>query len=263
MSYGNLQPLTEAERRTAEENHDKIVYGFLKRHKFHIDDYYSIAVVGYLKGVQTHHRNPDCQKWALSTICEKDMMREILNENRNNSRQKRMPTGGFVSLDEAFADYGESYINTIPSPTLEDEYFLKYENDISPERLKEIMTPLSDLQREIVILLASDFDKDYIMKKLKLTPEEMLHAFSGVRRRKPKRPTPLSVTSGNSLKDYLGFEYSKIFDIKLSPLQIKIFALLSIGNTESEIARQLNTTRQNIYSAILRVRNKVAVQGGY
>lgn len=263
MSCGNLQTLTLEERRTAQENHDTIIHGFLRRHGFNFDDYYTTAVIGYLKGVQAYHRNPAAKKWALSTICEKDMMREILNENRDNKRQKRMPSGGFISLDNAFEDYNESYINSILSPTLEDEYFLKYEDYIPPERLKEILSPLSDFQRQVVIFLASDFDRDYIMKKLKLTPKEFSKVLYGIRRIKPGTRTHKNTTTDNNrLTDYIGFEYSKIYNLKLSPLQVKVFGLLAMGNTESEIARQLNTTRQNIYSAISRVRKKVAVQGG-
>ena len=45
-----LTKLTEKERKYAEENHN-LIYSFLHRHGYSIEDYYNIAVFGYLKDI--------------------------------------------------------------------------------------------------------------------------------------------------------------------------------------------------------------------
>ena len=72
-----ILPLTEEERRSAEIHHDW-VYSFLHRHNYNIEEFYAIAVEGFLKGVQDWHRKPGTkEKWGMSIICE----RAIIHSN--------------------------------------------------------------------------------------------------------------------------------------------------------------------------------------
>ena len=50
-----LEKLSVIERKFAEENHN-LIYGFLHKHGYSIEDFYSIVVFGYLKAVQEYHR---------------------------------------------------------------------------------------------------------------------------------------------------------------------------------------------------------------
>lgn len=50
-----LEKLTDTERNFAEENHN-LIYGFLHQKELSIEEYYNIAVFGFLKAVQVYHR---------------------------------------------------------------------------------------------------------------------------------------------------------------------------------------------------------------
>lgn len=45
-----MERMSDIERKFAEENHN-LVYSFLHSNKYNIEDFYSIAVMGYLKAV--------------------------------------------------------------------------------------------------------------------------------------------------------------------------------------------------------------------
>ena len=50
-----MERMSDIERKFAEENHN-LVYSFLHSNKYNIEDFYSIAVMGYLKAVQAYIR---------------------------------------------------------------------------------------------------------------------------------------------------------------------------------------------------------------
>ena len=56
MKNNKLQPLSEIEKHLAEENHD-LVYSFLHRHEYSIEEFYNIAIFGLLKGIQNYCRS--------------------------------------------------------------------------------------------------------------------------------------------------------------------------------------------------------------
>ena len=55
MERHTLQPLTENEKKFAEENH-KLLYKFLHEYGYSIEEHYNIAVFGFLKSVQLYYR---------------------------------------------------------------------------------------------------------------------------------------------------------------------------------------------------------------
>lgn len=105
MKKHTLQPLTAQERTQAAENHN-LVYSFLHRHGYSIEDFYNVVIFGYLKGIQTYNRREDLRnKYQLGFVCEKYMSAEIGNHFRTENAQKRKPAENIVSLD---TDYAES-----------------------------------------------------------------------------------------------------------------------------------------------------------
>lgn len=258
MNYGNLQQLTEKERQMAEQYHDTIVYGFLKRHKLSIEDYYTTAVIGYLKGVQNYCRKPEIQKWALTTICGKDMLREVLNENRANKRQKRMPSGGFVSIDETFEDGNESYVNYIITPTLEDRYFEEYDREHSndSDRVREILAPYTNLQKSIIFLMASGKPKLYILKKLHISSQQLGRELKKIRGELPNEEPIQPEITVNNIGDYIGVPTEVLLTLKLSARQLSVLNLLMVGYREADIGRELGLQRQAVYDAVRKIRKK-------
>ena len=83
-----LEKLSVIERKFAEENHN-LIYGFLHKHGYSIEDFYSIAVFGYLKAVQAYHRTGLNGKYGFAYIAYSYMKTEIKDHFKMENRQKR------------------------------------------------------------------------------------------------------------------------------------------------------------------------------
>lgn len=144
MEKNRLQPLTEIEKRQAEEHHG-LVYSFLHRHRYSIEEFYNIAIFGYLKAIQTYNRREDLKgKYQLAFICEQYMRAEIKDHFRVQNAQKRKPTETIVSLDANYTETDNLY-NLVGGKSIEDEL-------IESELLEELLENLSEVQRNIVML---------------------------------------------------------------------------------------------------------------
>ena len=83
-----MKPLTEIERELAEKNHN-LVYEFLKSHKYDIEEYYNIAVMGYLKGIQKYYRRTERNFSELPGICWNCMRSEMGNHFKMEKARER------------------------------------------------------------------------------------------------------------------------------------------------------------------------------
>lgn len=92
----NIRPLTQAQRRFAEENHP-LVYVFLNERRLPESVFYDIVIFGYLRAVQEYCEFPSLHRYKFSTVAWKHMRRSLSNHCKYLSRPKRCaPT---VSLD--------------------------------------------------------------------------------------------------------------------------------------------------------------------
>lgn len=141
MEKHKLQPLTEAEKQLAENNHN-LVYSFLHRYGYSIEEYYNIAIFGYLKGIQIYNRRKDLQeKYQLAFICSQYMRSECGNYRRMENSQKRKPAETIISLDAEYSEHDTLY-NCIGGKSLETEI-------METELLTELLENLSEKQRKI------------------------------------------------------------------------------------------------------------------
>ena len=258
--YANIQPLSEIEKRDAEQHHNW-VYSFLHRHNYSIELYYDVVVMGYLKGIQDYHRKPGVKEiWGMSTICERAMLDTIYKHFRHENAQKRKPSGGFVSIDSTVDDYKETYINSIITPTLEDEFFEEWDRQHESGRIKELLSTLTDRQREIVILKASGKQHSYIAKKLRISEgavnRELKKLRDNLKEGTPKAETRQLRRPVEDITEYIGVPTEVILTLKLSARQLSVLNLLMVGYRESEIGRELGLTRQAVYDAVRKIRQK-------
>lgn len=99
MKNHTLSPLTEQEKKFAEQNHD-LVYNFLHKRGYSIEEYYSVVIPGYLKAVRVYHRREDIRnKYAFPFISQQYMRAEIKDYFRIQDAQKRKPVEVIISLD--------------------------------------------------------------------------------------------------------------------------------------------------------------------
>ena len=162
MNKIKLQPLNEFEKHEAETNLD-ILYSFLHRHHYSIEEYYSIAVFGYLKGIQTYNRREDLQeKYCLPVICWQYIRAEISNHFKSENRQKRKPEESILSLD---ADYmeTESLYNCIGGKSLETEY-------LETESIIQMFEKFTGAQQKIARMKMEGYSNKEIYLILEIKP---------------------------------------------------------------------------------------------
>lgn len=157
-----IQALTVYEQMEVERNHD-LVYSFLRRNGYSIEDYYNIAIWGYIKAVQVYHRRKDLRsKCNLEFVCNQYMRAEISNYRRVESAKKRKPAEIILSLDADY-DNEENLYNYIGGKTLEAEY-------MEMEQLKEMLEKLSIIQRKIAELKMEGYCNREVFLMLEIKP---------------------------------------------------------------------------------------------
>lgn len=144
MENIKLQKLTEQEKREAEKNHS-LVYSFLHRHKYSIEEFYNVVIFGFLKGIQVYYRREDLRKkYQLAFICEQYMRAEIGNHFKMENSKKRKPEEAIISLDADYAET-ENLQNCIGGKSSETEVMEKL-------LLMELMENTTESQRKIIEL---------------------------------------------------------------------------------------------------------------
>ena len=72
------KPLTPEQVCFATKNH-RLIFRFLNIQQLSKEEYYDIAVFGYLKAVRDYYSRIELRQYAFSTICWRYMSREIYN----------------------------------------------------------------------------------------------------------------------------------------------------------------------------------------
>lgn len=257
MSKFTLQPLTEKEKKLAEKYHNA-VYSFLHRHGYSIDEYYDIAIMGFLKGIQQYNRDESLQQWSILTICEYKMQSAIAQELQKRQTKSRKPDRYIVSLDapcfEGKDGREKNLIDMLPTETLEDEFFKMYDEENADERAKKILEPYTDIQRKIICLKADGHTHSEIAKILNITFDavgrELRKIRDGLQYKAPTRKDETDI------EKYIGVSQEILSAIKLTSRQMEIIELLLLGLKESEIGRRLGLQRQAVYDALKKIRQK-------
>ena len=110
-----LEPLSAQERDFAAEHHN-IVYKFLYVNKFAIEDFYDIAVLGYLQGVRAYLNREKPKADIPFTVVAWGYMRAAVQQYFNKQdAAKRIPPELILSLDKVFFDniYEDQYMENV------------------------------------------------------------------------------------------------------------------------------------------------------
>ena len=160
MDNNRLQPLNDVEKRLSEEHHG-LVYSFLHRHGYSIEEFYNICVFGYLKAIQIYNRREDLRKkYQFAFICEQYMRAEIKDHFRVQNAQKRTPTETIISLDANHTETDNLY-NLVDGKSVEDEL-------MESELLEELLENLSEVQRDILKLKLEGFSNKEVYLSLEI-----------------------------------------------------------------------------------------------
>lgn len=163
MKSHKLVPLSDYEKRVAEKNHN-LVYSFLHRYGYSIEEYYNVVIFGYLKGIQIYNRGEDLRnEFDLAFICERYMRAAITDHFRAMNTKKRNPAQTVVSLDANYTDEENLYNCVSGKLLVEDEI-------IERELLAELLGNLSSIQQEIVKMRVDGYKNEEICLLLKIKP---------------------------------------------------------------------------------------------
>lgn len=80
--------MSEEQRQFAISKHN-LIYTFLHEQNWPIEDYYDIAVFGFLKAVIRYLKEPQLQQYAFSTIAWRAMEQSIVSYQRAEIRRLR------------------------------------------------------------------------------------------------------------------------------------------------------------------------------
>ena len=82
-----LSPLTEEQRRFAEQHHG-LVYAFLRETGHSAAEYYDAAALGFLQAVQRYLTQPWLRRYAFPTVAWRAMGRGVATEHRTQERRR-------------------------------------------------------------------------------------------------------------------------------------------------------------------------------
>lgn len=152
-----LERLTSKEKQFAEENHS-LIYKFLNNGNYNIEDYYNIAVFGYLKAVQIYHRIEEKRKYKFSVIAWKYMQAEMGNYFRMETAKKRTTEENILSLD-ADAEEIDSLYNIVGGKSAEADV-------MEDAAIQELFNSLTDAQQKIVTLKIEGYNNTEVCELL-------------------------------------------------------------------------------------------------
>lgn len=149
--YPKLEPLNNEERKFIEENHN-LIYSFLRKYAFPVEEYYGIAALGFIEAVKRY----DPSRGAFSNFAYICMLNKVRMEMRKvRSRNKGIET---ISLNIEWEK--SSMEDLLPAPDTVESIYLHNEY---VERIGKLPEKL----RTVVILLASGYNQIEIAKRMK------------------------------------------------------------------------------------------------
>jgi RNA polymerase sigma-70 factor (ECF subfamily) len=96
-----IKPLTIEQSAYAEKHHN-LIYAFLHRHGYSVDEYYDTVVFGYLRAVQKYDEREELHCYSFSTIAFAAMRTEMSNHRRAMGR--RVSRYDIVPFDDSTVD---------------------------------------------------------------------------------------------------------------------------------------------------------------
>ena len=96
-------PLTEEESNFAAAHHS-VIFAYLKKAGLSFDDFYDIAVFGYLRAVRKYLARPELQVYQFSTIAFRAMSCDVHHSREYWKRAKRFGHALYEFKDDVFAE---------------------------------------------------------------------------------------------------------------------------------------------------------------
>lgn len=156
------RPLTEEERVFSAnlENYDWL-FKYMSINKLDQEEWYDILILHYLRAVKKYLNIPHLQQYEFSTILFRTLDNARINYFRDMNREKRMPSGGIVSLD-----WEEDSMNgkrTAPMTWIDLKQSVE-KTVMYHEMISEILSNLNDVQAEIFKMTMEEYNREEIKR---------------------------------------------------------------------------------------------------
>lgn len=152
-----LHPLTEEQKAFAEINHN-LVYQFLHRKNYSIEEYYNVVILDYVMACQMYLEREDLQeKYAFPVIAYMRMNSAISNHFKAKNCQCRKSAHGTVNMEELTdpksgtgKEPASDNLDTLEKiiQAEQDEHFIENILLLLPERHGKIVLYLMDGYKE-------------------------------------------------------------------------------------------------------------------
>lgn len=161
-----LHPLTEEQKAFAEINHN-LVYQFLRRKNYSIEEYYNVVILDYVMACQMYMEREDLQeKYDFPIIAYMRMNSAISNHFKARNCQCRKPEQGMESLEQL----RDSESGTGKEPAADNldtlEKIIQAEQD--EHFIENILLLLPERQGKIVLYLMDGYKEREIYKFLEI-----------------------------------------------------------------------------------------------
>lgn len=95
-----IRPLTIEEREfAADESNYHYLFFYMRKWRLDENEWYDILIIPYLDAVKKYHEYESARQYAFSTVLKNKLWSAMTAELKKRRAKKRMPEGGFVSLD--------------------------------------------------------------------------------------------------------------------------------------------------------------------
>ena len=158
------RPLTEEERVFSAnlENYDWL-FKYMKINKLDQEEWYDILILHYLRAVKKYLNIPHLQQYEFSTILFRTLDNARINYFRDMNREKRMSSGGIVSLDWEEDSLNEK--RTAPMTWIDLKQSVE-KTVMYHEMISEILSNLNDVQAEIFKMTMEEYNREEIKRYL-------------------------------------------------------------------------------------------------
>lgn len=185
----NDRPLTVEERVFAEEHHDYL-YQFMRWNHLPVEDWYDELVIPYLNAVKKYCSREELHIYPFYAIAKKVLSRAVYGKYIADHAQKRMPEGGFVSLD-----YMLEGDNPFAEHRVDDWWIDKKINIEMQVILKELF---QEFYNKCIYCDSDSWGDDHINNYLKCELDLLLEEYT---RRQVNRKTERIFNNGYNVED--------------------------------------------------------------
>lgn len=158
-----MRPLSQKEQEFASKNHN-LIYSYLNKRRLNEDEYYDVAVFGFLRAITKYHNRKDLQKYSFSTIAWRCMDTECGNYCRISKGRRNSIYTTALRLDAAVGENESCTLGDITPASGEIYTELEYR-----ELLHETVSLLPFLQRKLLFMKLHGNTKREINKAMKLS----------------------------------------------------------------------------------------------